>query len=78
MLFVSSLFPRLQVLPCVALGSSVRVFTAPGYVIAVLYNGILLRPNQAPPFLSCSIVGNLINLNFSIESGDNIYALCVA
>lgn len=72
----SPLLPRLKVMPCAAVGNS--IFTAPGYVIAVLYNGVFLRANQAKPAQSCTVAGNLINLNFSIEAGDKIYALCIA
>lgn len=59
---------------CVGSGST---FTAPGRVIAVLYNGVLLRRGEAKPRLSYTVAAEAIALNFATEPGDNIYALCV-
>jgi hypothetical protein len=50
------------------------VYQAPGLVVAAYYNGILLRPTID---YTLGGAGTLINLTFSTEPGDNIYALCV-
>ena len=48
-------------------------YSAPGFIIAVFYNGVLLRPtidyNLSGPYT--------INLTFSTELGDNIYVECI-
>lgn len=75
--FFSPLFPRLQCVPLSPTGAA-SIFRAPGYIIAVAWNGLFLRPNQAAPAKSCSIVGNVVTLTFTTESGDRVYALCVA
>ena len=51
------------------------VFTAAGavIVIAVFYNGVLMRPTT-----DYTVAGNVITLTFGAEIGDNVYALCVA
>lgn len=55
------------------------VYTAPGPVIAVTYNGILMVPGQAPPTKSYTLSGNVITLNFSTSVGDRgIDAFCLA
>ena len=59
---------------CVGSGST---FTAPGRVIAVLYNGVLLRRGEAAPRLSYTAAAEAITLNFALEPGDRLYALCV-
>jgi hypothetical protein len=48
-----------------------NVFTAPGPVIAVAYNGVLLGPDYY------SILGNQITLTFTTELGDRIDAFCI-
>ena len=54
------------------------VYTAPGPVVAVSYNGILMIPDLPPPNLSYSVSGNVITLNFSTQAGDRgIDAFCV-
>lgn len=53
-------------------------YTAPGQVIAVAYNGVLLPPDQSLPILSYTLSGETgITLNFTTETGDEIYALCI-
>jgi hypothetical protein len=49
-------------------------FQAPGQVVSVYYNGVLLRPTID---YTISGGGTIVNLTFTIEPGDNIYALCV-
>lgn len=46
------------------------VYTAPGKVVAVAYDGNL------QPESEYSIAGNVITLNFSTQDGDTVYALC--
>lgn len=49
------------------------VFTAPGAtVVAVYYNGNLQRPT-----IDYTVFFSTITLNFTLEFGDSIYALCV-
>lgn len=68
----------LQYLPCAGLVPG-TVYTAPGPVIAVAYNGVLLPGGKAFPILSYTLGGEtVINLNFSTETEDLIYALCIA
>lgn len=50
------------------------IFQSPGLVVGVYYNGILQRPGID---YTMSGAGTIINLAFTIEPGDNIYALCV-
>lgn len=65
-----SSFSSLKYLPCTGSG---KLYSAPGPVVAVSYNGILLMRGRG-----FSESGGIINLNFSTEEGDRIYALCVA
>jgi hypothetical protein len=53
------------------------VYTASGPVIAVSYNGIFMRANQASPALSYTVSGETITLNFSTQAGDRIDAICI-
>jgi hypothetical protein len=48
------------------------VYTAPGNVVMVFYNGVQQRPG-----IDYNAVGNTITLTFSTALGDNVYALCV-
>lgn len=52
-------------------------YTAPGAVIAVAYNGVLLPRGVALPTLSYTLSGETtISLNFTTQTGDRIDALC--
>jgi hypothetical protein len=53
-------------------------FTAPGTPVAVFYNGIFLPRGQSYPILSYTNAAGAITLNFSAESGDQVYALYIA
>lgn len=57
------------------------VYTAPGQVAAVAYNGVLMPQGAALPTFSYTLTGGTtINLNFTTETGDpndRIEALCV-
>ena len=70
-----SLFSSLQYRECAGSG---KLYSAPGPgpVVAVSYNGILLR--RGIGLLGYNETAGIINLNFSTEDGDRIYALCVA
>lgn len=72
---VLSNLPRLRSMPCTGAG---KIFMAPGPVVAVMYNGVLLPRGQAAPTLSYSTGAGGIQLNFTIETGDRIDALCIA
>lgn len=50
-----------------------RVFAAPGTVIAVAVNGILLEPNEG---YSCT--GTIISMDTPLETGDRVDAFCIA
>ena len=67
-----SALSRLQYLPCAGTVPG-RVYTAPGPIVAVAYNGVFLRAGAR-----YSQTGGIITLNFLTELGDRIYALCVA
>lgn len=54
-----------------------NVYTAPGIPIAVSYNGLFMRANQAPPLFSYTVSGEVITLNFSTQAGDRIDAICI-
>jgi len=56
-----------------------RNFTAPGTIVAAVYNGsILPDAASAPPLaLAATVSGNVATLNFDPEAGDFIYAFCV-
>lgn len=60
---------------CVGSG---RAYTAPGRVIAIAHNGILLRANQVAPAFSFSAVAEVFTLTFDPEQGDRIDALCIS
>lgn len=48
-------------------------YVAPGLVVAVAYNGVFLRPT-----IDYTVAGGTnITLNFTTETGDTVYALCV-
>ena len=68
---------RLQYLPCTGAvpGTS---YTAPGTIVALFYNGVSLPVNQSAPVLSYTVAGgNVATLNFTTQTGDLIYALCI-
>jgi hypothetical protein len=67
-----SVLSRLQYLPCSGAVPG-SVYIAPGPVVAVSYNGELLRNNV----LYSQALG-IITLRFTTEPGDKIYALCIA
>jgi hypothetical protein len=48
------------------------VYTAPGPIVAVFYNGALMRPT-----IDYTLAGNVVTLRFSTEVLDNVYALCI-
>jgi len=55
-----------------------KIFSAPGRIIAVAYNGLFLPvPLGLINTLTCSVAGEVITLNFNTQVGDRIYALCV-
>lgn len=72
--------PSLKYLPCSGAVPG-TVYTAPGTVIAVTYNGVFLRPSIDYTLAG----GTTITLDFSTQTGDDddgngppIYALCIA
>lgn len=65
----------LAYLACVGTAPT-TIYTAPGPVVAVTYNGILLAYND-PTRLSYTFAGNVITLNFSTEDGDRVDAFCI-
>lgn len=49
------------------------VYTAPAMAVAVLYNGVFMRPT-----IDYSVAdGTLITLTFETQTGDTVYALCL-
>lgn len=54
-----------------------HMYTAPGRIIAVAYNGLLLPKNQPLPFQSWTGAGEGFRLNFNTQPGDRIDALIV-
>lgn len=61
-----------------ACAGSGRNWTAPGGVLAVAYNGVLLTPNATLPTLGYTVAGNQITLNFPVtDPEDSIYAFCL-
>jgi hypothetical protein len=65
----------LSYLPCTGSGAT---WTAPGPIVGVAYNGIMLPMGAALPFLSWTPNGATgITLNFSAELGDQIDAFCI-
>jgi hypothetical protein len=50
-----------------------KLYTAPGLIVAVFYNGALMRPT-----IDYTLAGNVVTLRFSTEVLDNVYALCIA
>lgn len=74
-LIPSSLAPGASMLQYVACtgaipGDAGTVYTAPGQILAGVYNGVL----QGSAF--CTITGNTMIFNFSTYAGDTVYALC--
>jgi hypothetical protein len=55
-----------------------RYYNAPGPVIAVAYNGVLMRRNQPRPVNSYTEAGGAITLNFLTGPGDRIDAFTIA
>ncbi len=71
--------PYLAYLPCAGSVPG-TVYNAPGQVIAVAYNGVLMPKGMAAPTLSYTLAGTVIALNFMTETGnpnDRIDALCI-
>jgi hypothetical protein len=68
-----SAFYKLRYLPCSHVSG--RIFSSPGNVIAVSYNGILLR--KTSPLLGYSVTGSIVTLQFDTEIGDRVDAFCV-
>jgi hypothetical protein len=68
----SSLAPGASMLRYVVCAGDIpgTVYTAPGKIVAVAYNGDL------QPSTEYTLSGNTFTLNFSTEEGDTIYALC--
>lgn len=68
----SSLTPGISLLQYVACTGTFpgTVYTAPGQIVAVAYNGVL----QGSSYYSIS--GNTITFNFTTNEGDTVYALC--
>lgn len=65
----------LKYLPCTGSGTA---WTAPGMsLVAVAYNGMLLRAGLPPPLLSYTATGTAITLTFTPDPLDKIDALCV-
>jgi hypothetical protein len=76
--YVPSL-PQLKYLPCAGAVPG-TIYTAPGPIVALFYNGVALPAGQALPTLSYTAVGNVATLNFTTQTGapnDRIDALCV-
>ena len=72
---------QVKYLPCTgALVGGNQTFVAPGPVVAVTYNGVLLQRGVASPALSYTLASDnvTITLNFSPELGDRIDAICLA
>lgn len=67
-----SALSRMQFLSCTEKIAG-KVYAAPGTVIAVTLNGILLEPNKG---YSC--MGTMITLKIQTEMGDRVDALCIA
>ena len=68
----------LTYLPCVGAVPG-AVYTAPGQIVALFYNGVAMPYGQAMPILSYTAAGNVATLNFTTEAGDpndRIDALC--
>jgi hypothetical protein len=53
------------------------IYTAPGTVLAVFYNGALLDPPGSPTPDYSVAGGTVITLNFTTQAGDQINALCI-
>jgi hypothetical protein len=55
------------------------VYVAPGPIVGLFYNGILLESGQAPPQLSytLSVENTTATLNFNTQLRDRIDALCI-
>lgn len=68
---------QLAVKPCTGTVPG-TVYTAPGTIVALLYNGVILYSNLSAPTLSFTLTGSTVaTLNFTTEMGDLIYALCL-
>lgn len=68
----------LAYLPCTGAVPG-TVYTAPGAIVALFYNGVALPYGQALPTLSYTTAANVATLNFATEAGDpndRIDALC--
>jgi hypothetical protein len=71
--------PQMKYRPCAGAVPG-SVYTAPGAIVMLFYNGSALPAGAAAPTLSYTAVGNVATLNFTTESGvpdDRIDALCV-
>jgi len=66
----------IQYLPCTG-SLPGNVFNAPGIVVGVSYNGLLMRANLNPPWNSYTLNGQVITLNFQAQLGDRIDAICI-
>jgi hypothetical protein len=65
----------LEYRPCAGSGTT---YNAPGQpVLAVTYNGILMRPNLPAPFNSYTVSGAVITLTFTADPLDRIDAFCI-
>ena len=67
---------QLKYLPCTGAVPG-TTYAAPGQIVLVTYNGVILPPGLASPILSYTAVGQNITLNFTTETEDLVYALCV-
>lgn len=56
-----------------------NVYVAPGPVVALAYNGVILPAGQAFPILSYALASDEVTatLNFNTELGDLVDALCI-
>jgi hypothetical protein len=52
-------------------------YSAPGNIVALFYNGVLLPRGEAAPTLSYTATGQVATLNFSTGMEDRIDALCL-
>lgn len=65
----------LRWMPCTGSGSA---WMAPGRIVAVTHNGLLLRESGVASTLTYTKASNAITLNFKTEDGDLIDALVIA
>lgn len=54
-----------------------KIYSAPGRIIAVTYNGVFMPIPSNSGILGYSAAGEVITLNFATQLGDRIDALCV-